>query len=138
MKTSAKPAAIWMRLRRSTVRHLLAASAVALLFGACAGGGNRASSPPGRYSHSLHDRFYEAWVQPEMVGAPRGKVSVPVDVRIAANGRVLSFQIVNSSGYPRIDASIRAVGRRVRKVAPPPLTSGEFKLRINFDLDVKR
>ena len=129
---------MWKRLRGSIARQLLTAGAAALVFSSCSGGANRSSSPPGRYSHTLHSRFYEAWVQPEMVGAPRGKVSVPVDVRIAPTGRVLSFRLVRSSGYPRIDASIRAVGRRVRKVAPPPLTSGEYKLRINFDLDVKR
>lgn len=127
-----------MNKSRSTLRNLLTGSAVVLVFASCSGGGGRPSAPPGRYSHTLHSRFYEAWVQPEMVGAPRGKVSVPVDVRIAPSGRVLSFEMVRSSGYPRIDASIRAVGRRVRKVAPPPLTSGEYKLRINFDLDVKR
>ena len=122
----------------SNLRKLLTASAVVLVLASCSGGGSRPSAPPSRYSHTLHSRFYEAWVQPEMVGAPRGKVSVPVDVRIAPGGRVLSFEIVRSSGYPRIDASIRAVGRRVRRVAPPPLRSGEYKLRINFDLDVKR
>ncbi len=119
----------------------MAAAAVALLFASCAGGGEKRSAsaaPSGRYSHTLHSRFYEAWVQPKIVGAPRGKVSVPVDVRIDPRGRVLSFTPAKLSGYQRVDQSIAAVGRRVRKVAPPPITSGEYKLRIYFDLDVRR
>lgn len=114
---------------------------MALLFASCSGGSAKRSvsaATSGRYSHTLHDRFYEAWVQPEMVGARRGKISVPVDVRIDQRGRVLSFKAAKSSGYRKIDESIEAVGRRVRKVAAPPIASGEYKLRINFDLDVKR
>ncbi len=114
---------------------------VALLFTSCSGGVEKRSAsaaPSGRYSHTLHSRFYEAWVQPKIVGAPRGKVSVPVDVRIDPRGRVLSFTPAKLSGYQRVDESIAAVGRGVRKVAPPPITSGEYRLRVYFDLDVKR
>ena len=122
------------------LRFCLLLLCAALMIGGCSSGSGRGAgrSVPGRYSHTLHDRFYEAWVQPDLVGAPRGKVSVPVDLRIDRRGRVLSFKPARLSGYPKIDASIRAVGRRVRKVQPPPITSGEFRLRINFDLDVKR
>ena len=123
------------------LRNSVLAMAAALLLANCSGGsGSRSGSVAGsgRYAHVLHSRFYEAWAQPEVVGAPRGKVSVPVDVRIDARGRVLSFKPARLSGYPKVDASIAAVGRRVRKVAAPPISSGEYKLRINFDLDVKR
>ncbi len=119
----------------------MTAVGVALLFASCSGGVEKRSAsaaPSGRYSHTLHNRFYEAWVQPKIVGAPRGKVSVPVDVRIDPRGRVLSFTPAKLSGYQRVDQSIAAVGRRVTKVAPPPITSGEYKLRIYFDLDVRR
>ncbi len=119
----------------------MTAVVVALLFTSCSGRVEKRSAsaaPSGRYSHTLHSRFYEAWVQPKIVGAPRGKVSVPVDVRIDPRGRVLSFTPAKLSGYQRVDQSIAAVGRRVRKVAPPPITSGEYKLRIYFDLDVRR
>lgn len=125
---------------RRTIYRCIPALAVALLFANCSGGGAKrsVSAAAGRYGHTLHDRFYEAWVQPKMVGAPRGKVSVPVDVRIDERGRVLSFKAANSSGYRKIDESIAAVGKRVRKVPAPPIARGEYKLRINFDLDVKR
>ena len=123
------------------IRNSVLAITAALLLANCSGGsGSRGSSAAGsgRYAHVLHSRFYEAWAQPEVVGAPRGKVSVPVDVRIDPRGRVLSFKPARLSGYPKVDASIAAVGRRVRKVAAPPISRGEYKLRINFDLDVKR
>lgn len=74
-------------------------------------------------------------MQPPAVGAPHGKLSVPVDVRIDPNGNVKEFKLARSSGYPRVDRSIRAIHERVRKVEPPP--SGELHLRIYFELDVK-
>ena len=126
---------------RLLIRNCLLAITAAMLLAACSSGSSGDGSSTreaGRYSHLLHSRFYEAWVQPKIVGASRGKISVPVDVRIDARGRVVSFKPRRLSGYPKIDASIVAVGRRVRKVAPPPTSGGEFKLRINFDLDVKR
>ncbi len=121
-------------------RFCLLVVAVALVFSACSGSGAKRSGLSGssRYSHTMHNRFYEAWVQPKIVGAPLGKVSVPVDVRIDPRGRVLSFKPARLTGYRRIDESIAAVGRRVRRVTPPPVSEGEFKLRIYFELDVKR
>ena len=118
------------------------AAVAALLFGGCFGGGGSRSGAAvdPRYSNMLHGRFYRAWEQPAGLNAPRGKISVPVDVQIDAGGRVSNFKIAQPSGHPELDASIRAAGRRVREVEPPPTTGtgGAFKLRIFFDLDVKR
>ena len=75
-------------------------------------------------------------MQPQEVGARRGRISVAVNVHIDRNGRVLSFELAKPSGYPRIDESVRAVGERVRKVPRPP-HRGEFRLRVYFDLDVE-
>lgn len=118
----------------------MTALSAALLLAGCGGG-----APPrypaagtGSYSHVLHARFYEAWAQPDSVRAPRGRISVPVDVRIDPRGRVTSFELAKSSGYPAIDESIAEVGRRIRKVKRPPIRDGEFRLRVFFDLDVKR
>ena len=117
--------------------------ASALLFAGCFGGGGKrggaAAVDPG-YSNMLHGRFYRAWEQPAVLNAPRGKISVPVDVQIDSAGRVSAFKITEPSGYPELDASIRAAGKRVRQVEPPPsgAANGAFKLRIYFDLDVKR
>ena len=87
----------------------------------------------------MHDRFYEAWKPPKFVRGASGKVSVPVDVRIDGQGRVVQFKIVQSSGNEEIDRSIRDVGNEVIQVAPPPLTGSDryFDLRIYFELDVQ-
>jgi TonB family protein len=112
-----------------------------VLVASCAGptsGPAVSSVAIGRYGHTLHDRFYEAWQQPASVALPPGKISVPVDVTIDSTGRVLNFRIVKSSGNERIDSSIAAVGKTVTRVAPPPDTTSRkpFKLRIYFELDV--
>lgn len=112
-----------------------------LVAAGCAGPPPRPALNPtelGRYSHALHDRFYEAWQQPVSVGLPSGKISVPVDVTIDNTGRVVGFRIVKPSGNARVDNSIAAVGETVTRVAPPPgIALGKtFKLRIYFELDV--
>lgn len=96
------------------------------------------SAGVGRYGHELHDRFYEAWQQPAVVGALPMTISVPVDIAIDSSGRVLNFRIVRPSGNTRIDNSIAAVKEAVKQVPPPPgIAPGKtFKLRIYFELDV--
>ncbi len=113
--------------------------AIACLLGACASGGRSSTADLGAYSNRMHSRFYKAWVQPVSVTARRGKISVPVDVEIDPRGRVLSFNIKRSSGDSAVDASIAAVGDRIRKVAPPPgpAAGKPFRLRIFFELDVR-
>jgi TonB family protein len=114
-----------------------------LLLTGCFGGGNKQTASAindSRYTHALHSRFYAAWEQPDRLAAPRGRISVPADIEIDRSGRVLRFKIAQSSGYPALDASIRAAGKRVRQVNPPPIPSetDRLKLRVNFDLDVER
>lgn len=129
---------------RFTIRSAALMLAVALLLSGCfGGGGGRRSTADARaisrYNHTLHSTFYRAWSQPDALVAPRGRISVPVDVAINEQGRVLSFRIAQPSGFSSLDNSIRAVGRQVRQVDPPPvpLVRGRFQLRINFDLDVR-
>lgn len=114
----------------------------ALLVTGCFGGGEKRSGAAvdRRYSKMLSGRFYEAWEQPAALDAARGRISVPVDVQIDQRGRVSRFKIAQASGYAELDDSIRAAGKRVREVEPPPsgAANGPFTLRINFDLDVKR
>jgi TonB family protein len=115
---------------------------VALFLAGCFGGGSTRATAinDSRYQNALHSRFYTAWQQPDSLAAPRGKISVPADVDINRDGRVLRFKIAQPSGYRALDDSIRAAGKRVRQVDPPPLPSGtkQLRLRIKFDLDVKR
>ena len=131
-------------MNRRALLHLTSLHlAVMLLLAGCIGGGDKNTAVAindSRYTHALHSRFYAAWEQPDTIAAPRGKISVPAEVEIDRNGRVLRFKIAKSSGYRAIDDSIRAAGKRVRQVDPPPLPSEttRLKLRVNFDLDVKR
>ena len=112
-----------------------------VILAACAGPSPQPaanSAGTGRYGHELHDRFYEAWQQPAVVGLRPMTISVPVDIKIDSSGHVLGFRIVRPSGNPRIDGSITALEKTVRHVPPPPGTAPgkTFKLRIYFELDV--
>jgi TonB family protein len=113
-----------------------------LVLGSCAGSSPERSSDPAataQYRQDLQNLFYGAWQPPEVVGAPPGRLlSLPVDVVIDDRGRVLDFQMRKRSGYPAFDASVAAVATQVRKVKAPPGKGGDFRLRINFDLDVER
>lgn len=125
-------------------RQLIIVSlAAGLLLTGCFGGGGKktnAAIDDSRYTRELHNRFYGAWTQPESVSAPRGKISVPVDVEIDRDGRVRRFKIAQSSGYRAVDDSIRAAGKLLRQVDPPPIAAGaeRLQLRVHFDLDVRR
>lgn len=115
----------------------------ALLLSACASSGRSrvaSSREAGRYSHRMHNRFYEAWGAAALSPGAAREISVPVDVQIDGTGSVRRFHIAKPSGYAALDKSIGDVGRRVTRVAPPPVASSRdrFDLRIFFELDVKR
>lgn len=125
------------------MRPAIALTSLAFLLTGCFGGlrpHSHHGALQGRYDHLLHDQFYRAWRQPKVVAVHRAKISVPVDVQINSQGRVVRFQTAKSSGHPAIDASIAAVGRKVKRVLPPPfsLPDRRYDLRIYFELDVKR
>lgn len=117
---------------------LFTALALALLLTGCGGGGNRGTSAS-NYGQRMHDRFYKEWIPPASITSRREKLSVPVDVEINSRGQIDSFTIVRPSGNAAVDESINAVAQRVRKVARPPgpATNEPFRLRINFELDVR-
>jgi TonB family protein len=122
------------------MRTIVSTSFPLLLVG-CFGGGRRhvSNAAAGRYGHHLHNVFYEAWVQPKVVTAQSGKISVPVDIQIDKSGRVVKFRITKISNDPAVDNSITEIARSIRKVDPPPIPSrnDRYDLRIYFELDVK-
>ena len=128
--------------RKAAGNHLVNTALAILLLTGCATGRvahETDSRESGRYAHLMHNRFYEAWIQPKALALSPGKISVPVDVQIDRSGRVLRFKIVKPSGNQNINNSIAAVGKKVTQVTPPPLPSRQrrFDLRIYFELDVK-
>ena len=80
------------------VAFLLAAALVVTSCATDRDNAARTARSQSRYSHELHNRFYEAWQQPTAVGAPHGKVSVPVEVTIDERGRVKRFNVMRRSG----------------------------------------
>jgi TonB family protein len=127
--------------RALTLIPALLGAALLLLTG-CFGGaaGKRtATITDSAYSHQLNNRFHAAWQQPASVAATRGRITVIADVTIDLQGRVQRFKIVQPSGYAEVDESVRAAGRSVQQVEPPPLPTGNdrLQLRIYFDLEVK-
>ena len=129
--------------RRFVVFLACRCAASALLLTSCIGGGDKGIATTvtdSGYTRALRSQFNAAWEQPESVGAPSGTISVPVEVEIERSGRVAAFRIVQPSGIREVDNSIRTIGKRIRQVDPPPVTADakRLKLRINFDLDVKR
>ncbi len=110
-----------------------------------AGSGGRASGPGGAaqagwYGNMLHDRFFSAWDQPTSVVASGARMSALVRIRILADGRVSSFEIVRSSGNIVVDDSVRAVAKRVTQVDPLPAAlgqAGHYDVQINFELNAQ-
>ena len=79
----------------------MTAVVVALLFTSCSGAGEKrlgTAATSGRYSHTLHSRFYEAWVQPKIVGAPRGTVLARVHRARKVLARTLADQWEEATG----------------------------------------
>ncbi len=109
------------------------------------GSGGRATGPggaaqAGQYGNMLHDRFFSAWEQPTSVVASGARMSALVRVRIQADGRVSSFEIVRSSGNIVVDDSVRAVAKRVTQVDPLPAAlgqAGHYDVQINFELNAQ-
>jgi TonB family protein len=104
-----------------------------------AGGGSSASEF-GWYGNMLHDRFYNAWIQPTTKVPSGEKISTLVNVRIGKDGRVSKFEIVKPSKNATVNESVAAVARQVSQVDPPPtgLIKGDhYDVKINFELNTE-
>lgn len=104
-----------------------------------AGGGSSASEF-GWYGNMLHDRFYNAWIQPT-TNVPSGtKISTLVNVRIEKDGRVSKFEIAKPSGNATVNESVAAVAKQISHVDSPPteLIKGDhYDVKINFELNTE-
>jgi TonB family protein len=90
------------------------------------------------YGNMLHDRFYRAWLQPTTTITRGTKISTLVRVRIEKDGRVSKFEIIQPSGNPVVNESVRVVAKQVTQVDAPPrgLIKGDhYDVKINFELN---
>jgi TonB family protein len=73
-----------------------------------------------KWQESVAGELYNNWVPPEGVFW-RGQPPVAiVELKVAADGRVVSSRIVKPSGNARMDASIRQMLSVLTRVTPPP------------------
>ncbi|MGI9113684.1 MAG: hypothetical protein DLM52_01675 [Chthoniobacterales bacterium] len=90
------------------------------------------------YGNMLHDRFYRAWEQPQTVVASGAKFTAVARIRIAKDGRVTEFKIVQPSGNVLVDDSVVAAGRKVTQVdaLPAGIGSGDnYEVNLSFALN---
>jgi TonB family protein len=90
------------------------------------------------YHEMIHDRFYSQWEQPTSLFGGGTHFAATVQIRIERDGRISSFEVINSSGNFVMDESIKKAGQRVRRIDPLPDglgSGGAYTVRINFELD---
>ena len=101
-------------------------------------GGGTSASEFGWYGNMLHDRFYNAWIQPTTSVPSGSKISTLVKVRIEKDGRVSKFDIIKPSENVVVNESVAAIAKRVTEVDSPPVGLGNgnhYDVKINFELN---
>ena len=102
-----------------------------------AGNGSGASEF-GWYFAMLHDRFHARWDQPTSIARGGQDFVTTLKLRIAKDGKILSHEIVKSSGDTTMDQSVMTAADRVLQIEPlpPGLTTGDvFEVNVAFKLD---
>lgn len=92
----------------------------------------------GWYFSMLHDRFHARWDQPTSIARGGQDIVTTLKLRIAKDGRILSHEIVHSSGDITMDQSVMTAADRVQQIDPFPagLTTGDvFEVNVAFKLD---
>jgi TonB family protein len=99
------------------------------------GGVGEAYANYGQVVKSIYER---AWVPPE--DASSANPIATAIVKIASDGNVLDSHIIESSGDPGVDSSVRRTLERVTFIAPFPEGAKDKQrtYKIKFDLNAKR
>lgn len=100
-------------------------------------GGVGKGSPFWWYYQHVHDRMYEAWVQPpESVNWDKRQFSTVV-LKVARNGEILAVRLQTPSGNRAMDESALAAARSVEKLQPLPdgLGGATAEITVNFQLE---
>jgi TolA protein len=99
--------------------------------------------PPGpgnaafiNYADAIWTRYYQAWQTPDGRDI---RTPVKVEIVVARDGRILSANIIRSSGDSALDRSVRQALDRVSKLPPFPEESKDSQrsFKINFELKSK-
>lgn len=104
-------------------------------------GAGPSASEFGWYGNMLHDRFYNAWIQPTTSVPSGSKISTLVKVRIEKDGRVSKFDIIKPSENVVVNESVAAIAKRVTEVDSPPVGLGNgnhYDVKINFELNTNQ
>lgn len=91
--------------------------------------------PYGNWRAAVKQRYQEAWIVPD--GVTDNSATVKVSVTIGRDGEVLSTRIIQFSGNPLVDQSVKATLDRVRYVPPLPETEKDDERTVGITFDVK-
>ncbi len=88
------------------------------------------------YNDMIHDRFYSQWDHPTVAGgAAAGNDVALLTIRVEKDGHISKAYLSTPSGIEQMDATVRAVAERVKKIEPLPAVlakKGYYELRIEF------
>jgi len=85
------------------------------------------------YAEVIKNRFQAAWNQPHGEIAPGTELVATVKLKIQPDGTVTEFTLVDGSGNPVVDDSVREAGRKITKLPPPP-DGSTFSPVVRFEL----
>ncbi|HEY0792540.1 MAG TPA: TonB family protein [Chthoniobacterales bacterium] len=96
------------------------------------GQGSRSGDLSG-YAQTIKLRFDSAWDQPRGQIPPGSHLVATVRLKIQPDGTVSEFTLMQGSGNPVVDETVRDAGRKITRLPPPP--GGEvFSPVIRFEL----
>ena len=110
--------------------------------GSAAAGGSTYVTPTeqygdiGAYHGHLFDVFNGVWRRPGDIQSAGRQLRVRVQLTIARDGDVLGAEVIQSSGHPEMDESVRSALLKVQKVDPTPdfIKKLPFSVILNFDI----
>jgi TonB family protein len=91
----------------------------------------------GRYHGMIRERFHSLWEQPKSVVRSNQDFVTILKIKIRKDGTIVSREIVNSSGNPRMDETVQAAADKVVRIEPLPagILSDPYEVKIQFKLD---
>ena len=107
---------------------------------AAAGAKGGAAAPKygdlGAYFGHIFSVYDAVWRRPSDIQTAGRTLRVRVQLKISRDGQILGTEVIQSSGHPEMDESIRQALLRVQKVDRPPefVKKHPFSVILNFDI----